>query len=190
MGGLRTVFRDGIAGEITATGRELRHPADHGNGQNGLRATGLAAGHKIVRRTRRRVGAVGNALEEPVGAAIMRVELPVVAGFGIAARTVEGRVQLCQGAGTGERNAVDQRVDGPLIEGGVDRNCDRRIGCRRGRGAANERDVVQIKRRYAGPAAVLNPEAIKVRCGGDTERSHRDGDLLPGIGGQGRNGHR
>src|ERR1022692_3864378 len=53
VSGLRTVFGDGIAGEIAAARSEFGCPADHGDGQHGLRAAVLAVGHEAVRAVRR-----------------------------------------------------------------------------------------------------------------------------------------
>ena len=72
--------------------------------------------------------AVGDALEVPVVAAIVGVQLPVVARGVVAAVAVERRVQVVQIGRRRVRDAVDVRVDRMAIRRGVDADRD---GCLR-----------------------------------------------------------
>ena len=67
----------GIAGQFAARGAQLGSPADHGNGDHGLRATAEAVGHKIIGGGSRGGITVINALKIPVIVVIVRIELPV-----------------------------------------------------------------------------------------------------------------
>src|SRR5689334_2083486 len=97
---------------------------------------------------------------------IMRVELPVVAAFGIAARTMNGNVQVAQLArGAGESDAVNERADGVTIGGGVHSDCHR--------GICGDGDA------YASGCVCPGGSTAEIENDASGERVRADGHVVP-----------
>src|SRR6185369_306662 len=107
---LRAVLSDGEAAELAATGAELWGPAKHRDRQHRLGTGGASLADEGVAPLARGGARFRQALEVPVEAAVAGVELPIVAGGGIAALAVEGAVEVGELGLGGEGDAVDGRV--------------------------------------------------------------------------------
>ena len=168
--GLRAILLDRIAGEFAAAGPKLGWPANHGDGQQRLRAAVLAVGHEIVRRRRRRGRAVIDALEIPIRAMIMRVKLPVIPRLRIASRPIHSEIPIRQLVRGGEGDAIDEGADRVPVQLRIHRDGDGSVS-HRWSAARNQLDVVQVKGRLRTPGQILQREPGKSRLVGNPQRS-------------------
>jgi hypothetical protein len=112
------------------------------------------------------------------------VELPVVAGFGVAAATVERNVEVSELRLGGPAESVNAWIDRVTIRGGVDDQSSDggRNGC------ADETNIVDVVSGLNCAGSVLDPKAIEVGLVRGAERRERDCDLLPAVGGANSDG--
>ncbi len=131
--GLRAVLGDREAGELGPIGADLGDPFDHRHRQHGLGIGRPRVGDEGIAALAGRRARLGDALVVPVVAAVVGVQLPVVARGVVAAVAIERAVEVVQLGGARVRHAVDVGIDRTAVDVGVDRNGDRRIlrGCRR-----------------------------------------------------------
>ncbi len=80
-----------------------------------------------------------DALEIPIRAAVVGIQLPVVARRVVPAVAVQRRVQVLQLGGRRVRHAVDSGADGVPIGGGVNRDRNRGVLCVENRGGGGNR---------------------------------------------------
>src|SRR5206468_3535090 len=113
--GLRAVLGDRVAGELAAVGAELGDPTEGGDGERRVGPGGAGRLHEAVGRPARRGRAVGDALEVPVVGVVGGVLLPVVGAGRVAAGAVVWHVEVAEGRGVGEGQAVDERADGVAV---------------------------------------------------------------------------
>ena len=145
-------------------------PANHGDGHQRFAVGLLVIGHKAVAGCAIGQGGevgniVGNVFVIPVVGAVAHVDLPVVAGGGVAAPAGHRKLKLTRQRGVGEVHAVYFGANGvpPLI--GV--NGERWAAARHagggwgggGAAAVNHGDAVEIKDRLAAVVGVLEDEA-------------------------------
>ncbi len=120
VAGLRAVLGNRETGELAAIGADPGHPVDRGHRQHRL-----GAGRFCVRDERVAAFAgcrapIGDALVVPVVAAVVGVQLPVVARGVVSTLPVERGVEVVQLGGCRVGNAVDVGVDRTAVRVDVD----------------------------------------------------------------------
>src|SRR6185369_14305471 len=108
------------AGELAAIRAELRYPVKHRHREHRLGATGTTGRDEGVAQFAGGRTVLGDAFKIPVEAAIGRIELPVVAGTGVAAVAIERRVEVVQLRAAGVGDAIDIRADRMPVRIGID----------------------------------------------------------------------
>ncbi len=151
--GLRAVLRDRKAGELVAIRRNLGDPFDGRDGQHRGGAGGARVGDEGVAALAGRGAAVGDALVVPVVAAVVRVQLPVVARRVVAAVAIQRHVEVGELRGGGVGDAVDVGIDGAPAGAGIDGDRHRRI-LRRSRQRPQQAGRGEHERRTGAPQPV------------------------------------
>ncbi len=121
---LWAVLRNREAGEFAAAGTDLGYPLDQRNGQHRFRIGGPGVSDERITTVTRGRTRVSNALEVPIVATVVRVDLPVVTCRIVPAVAIQRCVELVELRGRRVRDAVDVRVDAMPVGCGIngDRN--------------------------------------------------------------------
>src|SRR5262249_54014526 len=111
IAGLGAILLDGETGQFGSVGSQFSNPANDGKGNHRLGAGGASVGGEGVAALAGNGTGVADALEVPVVAGVIGVELPVVAGGVVAAVAVEGAVEVGELGRRGVGDAVDEGID-------------------------------------------------------------------------------
>ena len=138
---LRAVDAAVEAGELRPVRAELRDVLDHGDRDHRYGVAGLAAENEVVASLPWRRARLRNALEVPIRATVVGVQLPVVARRVVATVPMQRRVQVLQLRGRRVCHAIYRGIDRTTVGADIHRHRNSRVLCVQNRnGGANSDD--------------------------------------------------